>query len=109
MIRGLGYRLVVGHDGAEGLELARKHRPDLILTDALMPGLDGRELCRRVKADPDLAGTKVVVMTGLYTSIKYEMEAHKAFGVDAYLPKPVDIAQLRKVLEAQLGAIPLAS
>ena len=102
-ITSLGYGVVVGHDGAEGLELAKKYLPDLVITDALMPKMDGREMCRQLKQDSQTAAIKVVVMTALFTSPKYEAEAHKAFHVDDYRKKPLDFAQLRKVLEKHLG------
>lgn len=103
IIRSLGYGLITGRDGSEGLELARRYLPDLVLTDALMPKLDGRELCRRLKNDPETAGIKVVVMTGLYTSLKYETEAFLQQRVDGFLRKPLDLGELRDVLEKHLG------
>ena len=103
IIRSLGYGLITGRDGSEGLELARRYLPDLVLTDALMPKLDGRELCRQLKGDPKTAGIKVVVMTGLYTSLKYENQAFLHQGVDGFLRKPLDLGKLRSVLEKYLG------
>ncbi len=102
-IESLGYTMVLGRNGEEGLELARRYRPDLVLTDALMPRLDGREMCRRIKEDPSLAGVKVVVMTGLYTSVKHQTEGFKVYKVDDYLTKPLDFNQLRATLQKHLG------
>jgi CheY-like chemotaxis protein len=99
----LGYGMVVARDGAEGLELAKRYKPDLVLTDALMPKLDGREMGRQIKQDPETAHIKVVVMTALYTNIKYQQEAYRAFKVDDYMTKPLDVDQLRAVLEKHLG------
>jgi len=99
----LGYGLVQGRDGEEGLELARKYRPDLVLSDALMPRMDGREMCRRLKEHPETATLKVVVMSALYTSIKYQNEAYRAFGVDEYLSKPLDLGSLEAMLLKHLG------
>jgi CheY-like chemotaxis protein len=104
VIEGLGYGVVLAHDGAEGLELARAYMPNLVLTDALMPKLDGREMGRQIKANPETAHIKVVVMTALYTNIKYQQEAFRAFKVDDYLTKPLEADQLRAVLEKHLGA-----
>jgi CheY-like chemotaxis protein len=64
-IASLGYGLVVGRDGLEGLELARRCQPDLVLSDALMPRMDGRKMCRRLKQDHATRDVKVVVMTAL--------------------------------------------
>jgi CheY-like chemotaxis protein len=104
VIEGLGYGVVLGRDGVEGLELARLYKPDLVLTDALMPKLDGREMGRRIKDDPETAHIKVVVMTGLYTNPKYQTEGFRTFKVDDYLIKPLDSEQLRAVLGKHLGA-----
>jgi CheY-like chemotaxis protein len=102
-VESLGYGMIVGRNGAEGLALAREYRPDLVLTDALMPKLDGRQMCLQIKADAETAHIKVVVMTALYTSVKYQTEAYKSFKVDDYLAKPLDFNQLRAVLEKHLG------
>jgi len=103
VIESLGYGLILGCNGVEGLELARKYHPDLVLTDALMPKMDGREMCRRIKEDSELSGTRVVVMTSLYTSVKHQTEAYKTHKVDDYLVKPLDFNQLRTLLEKHLG------
>ena len=108
LITALGYGVVVGRNGHEGLELARRYRPDLVLADALMPGLDGRDLSLRIKQDPLLAATPVVVMTSLYTAAKYRNQAFNAYLVDDYLAKPLDLAALRQVLERRMG-LPAAS
>jgi CheY-like chemotaxis protein len=107
-IRRLGYGLVVGRNGEEGLELARKYRPDVVLSDALMPRMDGREMCRRIKEHPETATAKVVVMTALFTSMKHKNEAFRVFGVDEYLSKPLDPQSLEAVLQKHLGSPPPA-
>src|SRR6266571_1945113 len=71
-VESLGYGMIVGRNGAEGLALAKEYRPDL-------------------------------VMTALYTSVKYQTEAYKSFKVDDYLAKPLDFSQLRALLEKHLG------
>lgn len=101
-ILALGYGVVTGRQGQEGLELARTYRPDLVLTDALMPKLDGRELCRLIKEDAELRGTKVVVMTSLYQGVKYETQAYRHYRVDDYLVKPLEFSRLRATLEKHL-------
>ncbi len=103
VIQSLGYGLLLAYDGEEGLELARRYRPELVLTDALMPKLDGREMGRRIKDDPEGAATKVVVMTGLYTNVKYRTEGFKVYKVDDYLAKPLAFEELRALLQKHLG------
>lgn len=102
-VEGCGYSVVLAQNGIEGLELAKVYRPDLVLSDALMPRMDGREMCRRIKADPDMTRTKVIIMTSLYTQSKYKTEAYKDFRVDDYLVKPLDFNQLKSVLKKHLG------
>ncbi len=103
VIESLGYGLVLAPNGEIGLELARAHRPDLVLTDALMPKLDGREMGLRLKSDPATASIKVVVMTSLYTNVKYQNEGFRRFKVDDYLAKPIDVAKLQTVLQKHLA------
>jgi len=103
-IESFGYGVLVATNGEQGLELARRHKPELVLTDALMPKLDGREMARQLKQDPETAKIKVVLMTALYKGIKYEQEARRAYRVDDYVTKPLDVTQLRAVLQKHLGA-----
>ena len=103
VIQSLGYGLVLGHNGEEGLELAQRYKPDLVLTDALMPRMDGREMARRIKEEAATASAKVVVMTALYTNVKYRTEGFKTYKVDDYLAKPLAFEDLRAVLQKHLG------
>jgi CheY-like chemotaxis protein len=92
----IGYGVATAKDGTEGLARARELHPDLVLTDALMPKGDGRDMGRLIKADPTLAGTRVVVMTAVYTSLKYSL--------DGFLTKPIAPAELEAVVRQQVGA-----
>lgn len=103
VIESLGYGWVLARDGDEGLTLAHRYKPEVVLTDAMMPKMDGRELTKRIKTDSSLAGTKVAVMTSLYTAAQYKYEALKEFKADEYLAKPLDINQLRTVIDKLLG------
>jgi CheY-like chemotaxis protein len=102
-IQDLGYSTIYAQNGIAGLEMARRYRPELVLSDALMPRMDGREMCRQIKKDKDLKKTKVVIMTLLYTQSKYKTEAYREFMVDAYLNKPLEYNQLREILQRYLG------
>lgn len=104
VVESLGYGLLLARNGEEGLQLARRYKPELVLSDALMPRLDGREMCRQIKEDPETAGAKVVVMTSLYRSVKYRTEAQRVYRVDGYVEKPLDFNQVREVLRAHLEA-----
>ncbi len=94
----VGFHVVVAVDGPEGFATAKEYRPDVILTDALMPRMDGREMCRRLKDDPRTSHAKIVVMTSLYKGQKYKSEAFSEFGADAYVYKPLDAENLAKTL-----------
>lgn len=97
-VEGLGYGVVVARNGSQGVDLARWYVPNLILTDAFMPRLDGREMCRRLKNDRLTAGIPIVVMTSLYTSATHKWEAKAQFGVDEFLTKPLDRESLAGAL-----------
>lgn len=103
LITGLGYSVITGTNGEEGLDLARAYVPDLILSDALMPRMDGREMCRKIKSDPNLGKVKVIIMTSLSTRPRDRSTAFKEFRMDEYLQKPLAYKQLREVLEKYLA------
>lgn len=100
----LGCSVLYARDGLQAHTLVKSHRPELLLTDAILPRLNGRELARRVKTDPSASYTKVAITTALYTQPSHRDEAFKIYKVDAYLIQPVDIHQLRDALEKLLPA-----
>src|ERR1035437_7812180 len=83
-----GYRLVVAQDGMEGLQRAAFVKPDLILLDVMMPGMDGFEVCRRLKNNADTADIPVIFMTAL-AEVEHKITGFKVGGVD-YVTKPID-------------------
>ncbi|HXJ01476.1 MAG TPA: response regulator transcription factor [Micropepsaceae bacterium] len=83
---------LVAIDGATALELLKNVTPDLVLLDAVMPGMDGFETCRRLKADNQTAHLPVVFMTGL-SETQHVIEGLNAGGVD-YVTKPIVIEEL---------------
>jgi len=83
----VGYRVLVATDGHTALDRVAQLLPDVILLDAIMPGLDGFETCRRLKADPQVAHVPVVFMTGLCET-SHILAGFQAGGVD-YLTKPI--------------------
>jgi len=100
----LGYG-AVSSDGQDALAIARTHRPNLILADAILPRLDGRELCRLLKEDSTFAATKFVIMTGLYTDTKFKNESMLRFGIDDCLTKPVSITDVINLLQRHLEGV----
>jgi len=87
-----GYELMEAGDGEETLALARRHRPDLILLDVMMPKIDGIEVCRRLKSDPDLPFMAIILVTAKADS--KDVVAGLEAGADEYLTKPLDQAAL---------------
>ena len=92
MMKREGYQVSVARDGAEALAAIRRDRPALVLLDGMMPGMSGFEVCEAVRADPDLAGTRIVMLTakGRDTDVARGMGA----GADAYVIKPFSTQEL---------------
>jgi CheY-like chemotaxis protein len=101
----LGYGFIWANNGQDGLDIAREYKPNMILSDAFMPKLDGREMCRILKEEPIGADMRMVIMTGLYTDTKYRSEAVKRFHVDDYIAKPVAITDLINLLQKHLEGV----
>jgi len=95
-----GYELIEATTGEEGLEAAARERPDLILMDIQLPGIDGYEVTRRIKADPKLRQIPIIAVT----SYALSGDDKKAFaaGCDGYVTKPfsprVLLAKIREYL-----------
>ncbi|MEX0711689.1 MAG: ATP-binding protein [Pirellulales bacterium] len=87
------YRVLFARDGAEGMETALRERPDLIVSDVMMPRVDGQEFCRRVKADPATAQIAFVMLTA---RAELAMKIHGLdCGADDYLIKPFEEKELK--------------
>lgn len=96
-----GYVPTVAHDGRAALVAVRRRRPDLVLTDIEMPNLDGYELCRAMKQDPDLADIPVVLLTS-HMTVKDAFRGLEA-GADDYIGKPWEERELLRRVELLLG------
>lgn len=95
-----GYEIVTAADGEEGLAAARQHTPDLILLDVMMPKVDGFEVCKRLRADPDFPFTPIIMVTAMADS--KDVVAGLEAGGDEYLTKPVDHAALAARVRSML-------
>ncbi len=93
-----GCELFTAINGVDGIELTRQHDPDVILLDIVMPGMDGFEVCRRLKADSELSDIPVLFLTALRADPKSRTKAIDV-GAEGFLAKPIDeielIAQVR--------------
>jgi putative two-component system response regulator len=97
-----GYEVSAARDGQEALDLARASRPDFVITDILMPRLDGFQLCRAIKTDPTLADIPVVFYTGDYTDAA-DREFGTSLGAAGYLTKPLEPRELLREVSRVLG------
>jgi len=89
----------VAHDGFDAGRKATEFKPDVILLDLMMPGLDGFDVCRRIKSSPTTKMIEIIAMTGYYND--ENVERILACGAKACLRKPLDTSQL--VLELGLS------
>lgn len=91
-LRRAGFEVETAAEGEEGIEKARSLVPDLILMDMGLPGIDGWEATRRIKATPEIAGIPVVALTS--HAMTGDRERALAAGCDEYDTKPIDLTRL---------------
>jgi CheY-like chemotaxis protein len=94
-----GYKIVCARDGQEGFDLALTEKPDLILTDLSMPNVDGVQMIRMVRNEPQLTSMPVVVLTASYSE---PVTQAIASGANMVIYKPVIIEQLFRVIKELL-------
>jgi CheY-like chemotaxis protein len=99
-VRDLGFDCIAASDGEDALVIARGTRPDLIITDIIMPRLNGFELCARLKADEATRGIPVVMVTVRAT--EQDLQRGSAAGAEAYLIKPFHLSELQEVIDKLL-------
>ena len=92
-----GYEVVAtAADGKEALEKIAELKPDLVILDIMMPKMDGLEVCRRLRADPDLAGIPVILLSARAQDM--DIREGLEIGASAYLTKPFDPVELLDVV-----------
>jgi DNA-binding response OmpR family regulator len=97
-----GYTTSTAKDGADALKSLERAIPDLVLLDVMLPLIDGFEVCRRMRANPALRNTRILMLTarGRETEIQHGM----ALGADAYVTKPFSTrALMAKIRELSIG------
>jgi CheY-like chemotaxis protein len=99
-----GYRVLLADTGDAGIEVAKRERPSLILLDLAMPGKDGFQTIREMKADADLATTPVVAVTAM--AMRGDEERARSAGFDAYVTKPFRSTDLLEAVGQILSAAP---
>jgi DNA-binding response OmpR family regulator len=100
LMRREGFETTVAADGEAALEAIARGAPDLVILDVMLPGLNGFEVCRRIRAEPTWSGTRVVMLTAKGRDT--EVQKGLALGADAYVTKPFStkdlVAQIRQLL-----------
>lgn len=101
-IRQGGYEVLSAADGATGLYKMRQEKPDMVITDIVMPGMDGFEVCRLAKADPELKKIPVVFITS--SAYKWDSNKYREAGADGFIENPYEsnflIEEIKKFLKA---------
>jgi len=87
LLGAFGHTMLKAMDGEEGLQLARREKPDLILCDVQMPKLDGFELARQIRRDPQLSDVPLVAVTA--SVMQGDLEKVMSAGFNAYVTKPI--------------------
>lgn len=96
------YSVETAADGAAGLELVRRVHPDLVVLDLLMPRMHGFEVCKKIRGDAALAGTKILISS----SKSYSHDVRTAVeetGADDYIVKPFDLADFQRRVAKMVG------
>lgn len=88
-----GFHTLEAHSGEAALEIAHREQPELVLLDVVLPDLNGREVCQRIKSAPDLRNTFVILISGHEVSCENRVRGLEV-GADEYLSKPVQLAEL---------------
>jgi two-component system, cell cycle response regulator DivK len=97
-----GYNTVSTRNGVEAIDLARKHRPHLILMDIQLPEVSGLEVTKWIKDDPQLHAIPVIAITAF--AMKGDEERIRQGGCEAYLSKPISVAKFIETIRQFLGA-----
>ena len=100
ILREFGFEPLGASSGSEALDLAREHRPDLVLLDKHMPGMTGDEVIRRLRSEPGLEDVPVLILSGE----PLEPEELAEIGATAAILKPFDVPALIERIRATIGA-----
>jgi two-component system cell cycle response regulator DivK len=103
LLSSVGYELIEAADGAEGVAMAQSHRPDLILMDIQLPGMDGYEATRQIRTTPELVKVPIIAVTSY--ALSGDEAKTRAAGCDGYVAKPFSprqlLAKIREFLPQQ--------
>jgi DNA-binding response OmpR family regulator len=96
-----GYRVMIAERGEDALDLIYQYKPNLVLLDIMLPGIDGYEVCEIVRLNPDYRNVKIIFLTAKGREV--EIAKGLALGADAYITKPYSntelVAKVKELLE----------
>ena len=101
VIESMGHEVMEAETGPDSIVMAAERKPDLILMDVNIPGMDGLETTLRLKQDPELAAIPVIALTA--NAMKGDRERCLAAGCDGYMQKPVGVSDLRREITRYAG------
>lgn len=96
-----GFSVITADNGMDGLRLAIEEKPDVVLLDIMMPGLHGFEVCKKIREQPQLSKT-IIIMTSA-RSYKPDLDKAKELGADDYVVKPSDSGNLLQTVNKHLA------
>jgi two-component system cell cycle response regulator DivK len=97
LLKAHGYNILKAHDGLEGLQMARTHRPDLILMDIQLPGISGLAASKSIKEDNILKTIPIIAVTAF--AMKGDEDKIRDAGCDAYIAKPISAPSFLKTVK----------
>lgn len=101
LLRREGFEVLIASDGEEALIKLRAEKPDLVLLDVMMPKMNGFDVCQAIRADPELANMRVLMLTA--KGREAEVSKGLGLGADAYMTKPFSTKELVVQVRALLG------
>ncbi|MBI4705230.1 MAG: response regulator [Deltaproteobacteria bacterium] len=102
VLRAHGYRVIEAEQGDEALQKVREQPPDAIILDAMLPGVHGFEIARRLKQSERYGAIPVIMVSAVFRGWRFAADVKENYGVDAYLEKPFDVGELAEVVAAAL-------
>jgi len=89
------FQVFCATDGKTGYELVLSEKPDIVISDLLIPKIHGLDLCQKIKQDPNLKKTKIILMTATYKTPAFKHEIRES-GAEEFIEKPIDTIELMK-------------
>jgi CheY-like chemotaxis protein len=100
VLKHYGFEVMEAEDGAQGIETAKQHMPDLIFMDLQMPGINGVEAIRAIKAAPETRHIKIIAVTAF--AMRGDKEKILEDGADGYISKPIDTRRLPEIAKKNM-------